>query len=253
MGAAARRQAAGQVDSHHARAGNIVGAAQQLLCQLAAALTDGHGTQCTVAGVGVRAKDHFAAAGKALAHILVDDCHVRGHKDAAVLFGSGQAKAVVILVDGAAHSAQAVVAVGEHIRDGELFQPGSTGGLDNAHKGDVMACHGIKLDLQVLGIAAGVVCLHNIVGHGAGLSRGNGSGIKALCCQCSGCIAVCGDPLSARIVRTAGAAFDHIQHLDSPLFLYFPARRNCGHCPGSAGLPLPCPVTAKPYLFVIIA
>ena len=41
-----------------------------------------------------------------------------------------------------------------HIRNGELFQPGSTGGLDDAHKGDVMACHGIKLDLQVLGIAA---------------------------------------------------------------------------------------------------
>ena len=244
VGAAARRQTAGQVDGHHARAGNIIGAAQQLLCQLAAALADRHGAQCTVAGVGVRAKDHFAAARKALTHILMDDCHVRGHKDAAVLFGSGQTKAVVVLVDSAAHSAQAVVAVGEHIRDGELFQPGSTGGLDNAHKGDVMACHGIKLDLQVLGIAAGVVCLHNIVGHSAGLSRGNGSGIKALCCQCSGCIAVCGHPLAARIVRTAGAAFDHIQHLDSPLFLYFPARRNCGHCPGSAGSPLPCPITA---------
>ena len=178
---------------------------------------------------------------------------MRGHKDAAVLFGSGQAKAVVILVDGAAHSAQAVVAVGEHIRDGEFFQPGSAGGLDNAHKGDVMACHGIKLDLQVLGIAAGIVCLHNAVGHGTGLSRGNGSGIKTLCCQCCGCVAVCGHPLSARIVRTAGAAFDHIQHLDSPLFLYFPARRNCGHCPGSAEFPLPCPITAKPYLPVIIA
>ena len=88
--------------------------------------------------MGVRAKDHFAAAGKALAHILVDDCHVRGHKDTAVLFGSGQAKAVVVLVDGAAHSAQAVVAVGKHIRNGKLFQPGSTGGLDDAHKGDVI-------------------------------------------------------------------------------------------------------------------
>ena len=236
VGAAARRQTAGQVDGHHTRAGNIIGAAQQLLCQLAAAFTDGHGAQCAVAGVGVRAKDHFAAAGKALAHILVDDCHVRGHKDTAVLFGSGQAKAVVVLVDSAAHSTQAVVAVGKHIRNGELFQPGSTGGLDNAHKGDVMACHGIKLDLQVLGIAAGVMCLHNIVGHSTGLSRGNGSGIKALCCQRSGCIAICGHPLSARIVRTAGAAFDHIQHLDSPLFLYFPARRNCGHCPGSAAI-----------------
>jgi len=239
VGAAARRQTAGQVDGHHARAGNIIGAAQQLLCQLAAAFTDGHGAQCAVAGVGVRAKNHFAAARKALAHILVDDCHVRGHKDASVLFGSRQTKAVVVLVDRAAHSAQAVVAVGKHIRDRELFQPGSTGGLDNAHKGDVMACHGIKLDLQVLGIAAGVVCLHNIVGHRTGLSLGNGSGIKALCCQCSGCVAVCRHPLSARIVRTAGAAFDHIQHLDSPLFLYFPPAAIAGIAPAVRSHPCP--------------
>ena len=46
MGAAARRQTAGQVDGHHTRAGNIIGAAQQLLCQLAAALADSHGAQC---------------------------------------------------------------------------------------------------------------------------------------------------------------------------------------------------------------
>ena len=95
VGAAAGRQAAGEVNGHHTRTGHIVGAAQQLLCQLAAALADGHGAQCTVAGVGVRAKDHFAAAGKLFTHVLVDDSQMRGHKDAAVLFGSRQAEAVV--------------------------------------------------------------------------------------------------------------------------------------------------------------
>ena len=212
VGAAARRQTAGQVDGHHTRAGNIIGAAQQLLCQLAAALADSHGAQCAVAGVGVRAKDHFAAAGKALTHILVDDCHVRGHKDTAVLFGSGQAKAVVVLIDGAAHSAQAVVAVGEHIRDGELFQPGCTRRLDNADESDVMACHGVKLDLQVICIAAGVMRLQDAIGHGAGLGICNGCRVKAFCCQRGISIAVCRNPLAPGVICTAGAALDHIQH-----------------------------------------
>ena len=253
VGAAAGRQAAGEVNGHHTRTGHIVGAAQQLLCQLAAALADGHGAQCTVAGVGVRAKDHFAAAGKLFTHVLVDDSQMRGHKDAAVLFGSRQAEAVVILVDGAAHGAQAVVAVGEHIRDGELFQAGRAGRLDDAHKGDVMAGHGVKLDLQVFGIAAGVVSLQNAVGHGTGLGVFHRSGIKALGGQCCRCVAVCRHPLAAGIVCAAGAAFDHIQHLDSPLFFCFPPAAVCGHCPGrTASGPLPR-YDHGSYRFFIIA
>ena len=42
-----------EVDGHDAGIGDIVGVAQQLLCQLAAALAHGHGTQGTVAGVRV--------------------------------------------------------------------------------------------------------------------------------------------------------------------------------------------------------
>ena len=262
MGAAACGQSAGQADGHHAGAGYIVGAAQQLLCQLAAALADGHGAQCAVAGVGIGAKDHFAAARKALAHVLVDDRHVGRHKDAAVLLCCRQAEAVVILVDGAAHSAQAVVAVGQHIGDGELFQPRGTGRLDDAHKGDVMAGHGVKLDLQVFGIAAGVVGLQNAVGHGAGLCVLDGCGIKALCCQCGACFAVCRHPFTAGIVCAAGAALDHIQHLNSPLFLYFPPALSCGHCPSRAVRCPLCPLLprcqstrlrpGKPYLKVII-
>ena len=203
--------------------------------------------------MGVRAKDHFAAAGKLFTHVLVDDSQMRGHKDAAVLFGSRQAETVVILVDGAAHGAQAVVAVGEHIRDGELFQAGRAGRLDDAHKGDVIAGHGVKLDLQVFGIAAGVVSLQNAVGHGTGLGVFHRSGIKALGGQCCRCVAVCRHPLAAGIIRTAGAAFDHIQHLDSPLFFCFPPAAVCGHCPGrTASGPLPR-YDHGSYRFFIIA
>ena len=260
--AAACRQRAGEINCNNTRTGHIVGAAQQLLCQLAAALTNGHSAQSTVAGVGVRAKDHLAAARKLFAHVLVDDRQMRGHKNAAVFFGGGQAEAVVVLIDGAAHGAKAVVAVGEHIRNGEFLQTGRTGRLDDAHKGDVMAGHGIELDLQVFGIAAGVVGLQNAVGHGASLCVLDGCGIKALCCQCGACFAVCRHPFTAGIVCAAGAALDHIQHLDSPLFLYFPPALSCGHCPSRAVRCPLCPLLprcqstrlrpGKPYLKVII-
>ena len=224
VGAAACGQSAGQADGHHAGAGHIVGAAQQLLCQLAAALADGHGAQRTVAGVGIGAKDHFAAARKALAHVLVDDRHVGRHKDAAVLFGSGQAEAVVILVDGAAHSAQAVVAVGQHIGDGELFQPRGAGRLDDAHKGDVVACHGIEPDPEIPVAAAGVVGGEDAVGHGAlvglaGLLRSHARG-----CQCRRSLRVGGHPLPPQVVCTRGAAFDRFQHNTFPSLLQ---KRGC--------------------------
>ena len=137
---------------------------------------------------------------------------MRRHKDAAVFLCGGQTEAVVVLIDGAAHSAQAVVAVGEHIRDGELFQPGCTRRLDNADKSDVMAGHGVKLDLQVICIAAGVMRLQDAIGHGAGLGICNGCRVKAFCCQRGISIAVCRNPLAPGVICTAGAALDHIQH-----------------------------------------
>ena len=174
--------------------------------------------------MGIGAKDHFAAARKALAHVLVDDRHVGRHKDAAVLFGSGQAEAVVILVDGAAHSAQAVVTVGQHIGDGELFQPRGTGRLDDAHKGDVVACHGIELDPEIPVAAAGVVGGEDAVGHGAlvglaGLLRSHACG-----CQCRRSLRVGGHPLPPQVVCTRGAAFDRFQHNTFPSLLQ---KRGC--------------------------
>ena len=107
--------------------------------------------------MGVGAQDHLAAAGQALTGVLVDDRLVGGDVDAAVLFCGGQAEGVVILIDGAAHGAQGVVAVGHSVRNGELLQAGSLGGLNNADEGDVVGDQGIKLDLHLLGVLALVV------------------------------------------------------------------------------------------------
>ena len=170
---------AGEVDGHHLWIGAVPGVAQDLLIQLAAALAHGHGAQSAVAGVAVAAQNHLAAAGVHLPHILVDDRHVGGHVDAAVLLGGGEAEHVVILVDGTAHRAQGVVAAGEHIGHGELLHARGPGRLDDAHIGDVVGGQGVKADLQGGGVAAVVVGLQNAVGDGGFLGLLGGGVLQA--------------------------------------------------------------------------
>ena len=158
-----------EVDGHDAGIGDIVGVAQQLLCQLAAALAHGHGAQGAVAGVRVGAQDHLAAAREVLTHKGVDDGDVRRNEDAAVLLGRGKAKDVVVLVDGAAHGAQRVMAVGEHVGQWELFHARGARRLDDADKGDVVARHGIEANLERLGVAGRIVCLEDRIRDGATL------------------------------------------------------------------------------------
>ena len=158
---------AGQVDGHHAGVGHIIGAADQLLGQLAAALADRHGAQCTVPGVGVRAEDHSAAAGHHFPVIAVDDSHIRRNVDAAVFVRRGQRKLVVILVDGAAHRAEAVVAVGHNIGQRKFLHAGGAGRLDDADIGNIMARHRVKFHPQLLHGAACVVGFQDAVGDGA--------------------------------------------------------------------------------------
>ena len=97
----------------------------------------------------------------------MNDALVGGDKLAAVLLGRRQAEHMVVLVDGAPHGAQGVVAVGEHIGQGERLHAGGPGGLDDAHIGDVVGGHGVKADGQLLHIVSGIVGLQNRVGHGA--------------------------------------------------------------------------------------
>ena len=170
---------AGEVDGHHLWIGAVPGVAQDLLIQLAAALAHGHGAQSAVAGVAVAAQNHLAAAGVHLPHILVDDRHVGGHVDTAVLLGGGEAEHVVVLVDSAAHRAQGVVAAGEHIGHGELLHARGPGRLDDAHIGDVVGGQGVKADLQGGGVTAVVVGLQNAVGDGGFLGLLGGGVLQA--------------------------------------------------------------------------
>ena len=88
--------------------------------------------------MAVRTEDHLAAAGHHLAGVLMDDRQMRRHEDAAVLAGRGQAEKVVVLVDGAAHGAEAVMAVGQGVGHGEALEAAGPRRLDDAHIGDVM-------------------------------------------------------------------------------------------------------------------
>ena len=162
-------RSAREVDSHDAGIGDVVGVAKQLLCQLAAALAHGHGAQGAVAGVRVGTQDHLAATGEVLTHKGVDDGDVGRDENAAVLLGSRKAEDVVVLVDGAAHGTQRVVAVGEHIGQRELLHARSARRLDDADKGDVVARHGVEANLERLGVAGSIVCLKDRIRDGAAL------------------------------------------------------------------------------------
>ena len=99
--------------------------------------------------------------------VAVDDGHVRRNIDAAVFVGSGQGKLVVVLVDGAADSAEAVVAVRHNVGQRELRHAGRAGRLDDADIGDVVAGHRVELHAQVLHGVTGIMGLQNAVGDGA--------------------------------------------------------------------------------------
>ena len=155
-----------QPDQHHFRCRHIVGVFQQLLHQLAAAFAHAHAAVSAVAGVGVGAENHIAAGCQPLTGILVDHRLVGRHIDTAVLFRRRQAKGMVILIDGAAHRAQAVVAVGHGVGNRELLQAGGLGRLNNTDKCNIMGDQGIKLQPQLLRIVTAVMGAQHLVGHG---------------------------------------------------------------------------------------
>ena len=167
MGADTGVGLAGQIDGDHAGVGHIVGAADQLLGQLAAALADGHRAQRTVAGVGVRAEDHPPAAGHHFPVVAVDDGHIRRDIDAAVLVRGGEGKLVVVLVDGAAHGAEAVVAVRHDVGQRKFLHAGGAGRLDDADISNVVAGHRVEFHAQILHGIACVMGFQDAVGDGS--------------------------------------------------------------------------------------
>ena len=128
----------GEIHQHDLRHGDIICIAEQLLDNLRAALAHAHRAQRAVARMAVGAQDHAPAAGHHLSCVLVDDRLIGRHIDAAVFLRRGQAEHVVVLIDRAAHSAEAVVAVGHHIRHWKARKTAGLGRLDNADIGDVV-------------------------------------------------------------------------------------------------------------------
>ena len=162
---------------------DVPSVAQQLLHELATTFANAHVTERTIAGVAVATQNHVTALHHCLAGELVDNGLVSGHVDAAILLGCRQTEHVVILVDGAANSAQRVVAVGHCVGQGELLETTGAGGLDNAHVGDVVRHHRVKADAHLLALAAvHVVTAQDAVGDGVLTSlvrRGKTSSISA--------------------------------------------------------------------------
>ena len=78
---------------------------------------------------------------------------------------------MIVLVYGAAHRAQGIVAVGKRVRQGKVLHPAGAGGLYDAYIGDVVGNQGVKADVQAavalqyaLGqCAAGhLICLYHL-------------------------------------------------------------------------------------------
>ena len=211
----ARLRLARQVDGHNARTRHVIGAAHQLLGQLAAAFAHRQRAQRAIARVAVRAQNHAPAAGHHLAVVAVNDRHVRGHIDAAVLVRRRQRKHVVILIDRAAHRAQAVVAVGEHIRHRERLHARRARRLDDAHVRDVVAGQAVKAHAQVLHIPAFVVRLQNAIGDRAllGLLLAGAQARLRLHLRRVGV-----DVLAVHQVNAAIVQFDHVLRLLLPKY-----------------------------------
>ncbi len=184
-GANARTGTAGEIYGQNRRQGNVIGMAHQLLHQLTAAFTDAHGAQCTVAGMGVGAQDHFSGTRHHFPHILVEYTAIGRQENAAVALGIGETEGMVVLQDGATHCAEGIVAVGEHIGDGELLQTRSPGCLENIYIVVVRGNHGIEAQPQVFGIIGCVMLLQDLVCQGLFAALLNGScGIPGNICGC---------------------------------------------------------------------
>ena len=74
----------------------------------------------------------------------MNDGRVSRHKLPAETPGRRKAENMVVLVDGAAHRAEAVVAVRQHVRNGERLKSARESRLNDAHVGDVVRCESVE-------------------------------------------------------------------------------------------------------------
>ena len=76
LGAYAPDGLSGEVNGNYAGHFDIIGLVEKLFYQLRPALANAHGAKSPVAGVAVRAKNHFTASGVHLAHVLVNNAQM---------------------------------------------------------------------------------------------------------------------------------------------------------------------------------
>ena len=96
---------------------------------------------------------------------MVDDGEVGGDEFAAVFFRGGKSEYVVILVDGSADRAQAVMTVGHGVTEREFLEPGRTRGLDDADVRDVVRGESVKGDVHSRSVLRAVVRTEDLIGH----------------------------------------------------------------------------------------
>ena len=96
----------------------------------------------------------------------MNDRLMRRHIDAAVFLRTGQAKHVVILIDGPADGAKTVVTIRQNIGNRKLFQPAGSGCLDDSYKGNIMRSQFVEFNLQLFFRCCMVMPLQDPVSNG---------------------------------------------------------------------------------------
>ena len=156
-------RAAVQKHCDHLRVPDLIELADHRLRELRSTLTDGNGTLGAITCVGIGHDRHVAGLDQHLTHILVDDRLVWRNEDTAELMAGGLRVLMNIGVDGTADGGEAVVAVRENGRHRELLKSGCDGCLQYADISVIIDTHLIKADLEILHIAAVVVCLQHLI------------------------------------------------------------------------------------------
>ena len=156
---------AGQPDQDCLGLCHVIGAADQLLGQFAAAFADSHRAEGAISCVGVGAENHIAALCHHFTVVGMNDRVAWRNVDAAVLLRRGERELVVIFIDCAADRAQGIVAVGQDIGHREFLHSGRAGCLDNADIGDVMAGQGIEPDMEQVLIGMAIMGIQDAVNN----------------------------------------------------------------------------------------
>src|SRR5699024_10488349 len=118
----ARNRFSGEINPDNARHIDVIGLPEQLFYKLRSAFSHRHCPESSVSCMRIRTEDHTAAAREHFTRKLMDYCLVRRNIDSAVLFGTGKAKHMAILIDRTADCTQRIMAVCQHVRHREFFQ-----------------------------------------------------------------------------------------------------------------------------------